>query len=149
MNTHKRTHATLRKNETQRKRVIFPKCKCEGERYIYSVLKVDINVQLTYFSCLFYGYIWWQIFLIRRVTEQQMCKIVKWKHLNRCMSFILHEMNRNVESTFCKACKVLKFGRLWIRVVLEAFYELIWRIQERHFPLHIPKYCESWSLVVN
>lgn len=148
MNTHKLTHShntTQEKWNTKKESHILKMQIWRGEGYIFC-FEVDINAQLTYFSCLFYGYIGWQIFLIRRVTEQQMCKIVKWKHLNRCTSFILHEMNRNVESTFWT---VLTFGRLWIGVVLDTFYGLMWRIQERHFSLHIPKYCEAWQFVVN
>ena len=97
--------------------------------FAFCVLKLHINIQLTYFSCLFYDYIWWQIFLIRRVTEQQMCKIENWKYLNRCLIFILHEMIRNVESTFDKGWETLKLGRLWIGIALEIFSSLIWRIQ--------------------
>ena len=81
----------------------IPKVQTMKGRSIYSVLKWHINIQLTYFFCLFNDYIWWQIFLIRRVTEQQMCKIENWKYLNRCIIFILHELIRNVESTFGKS----------------------------------------------
>ena len=109
----------------------IPKVQTVKGRSIYSVLKWHINIQLTYFSCLFNDYIWWQIFLIRRVTEQQMCKIENWKYLNRCIIFILHELIRNVESTFGKGWETLKLGRLWVGVALEIFYSWIWRIQER------------------
>lgn len=122
-------HSGKMKPKGKERENYIPKVKTMDGRSIYSVLKLHINIQLTYFSCLFYDYIWWQIFLIRRVTEQQMCKIENWKYLNRCLIFILHEMIRNVESTFDKGWETLKLGRLWIGMALEIFYSLIWRIQ--------------------
>ena len=97
-------HSGKMKPKGKERENYIPKVQTMEGRNIYSVLKLHINIQLTYFSCLFYDYIWWQIFLIRRVTEQQMCKIEIWKYLNRCLIFILHEMIRNVESTFGKGC---------------------------------------------